>query len=71
MRWQPAESGKEDANSSTARSTTAPAAKVANWQDRFVNHLGASAERADPNASLRLHLDVTPRLRQAETELTA
>ena len=30
----------------------------AGWQQRFVNHLGANAERLQPNASLRLHLPV-------------
>ena len=65
-----AQSVKPDDNS-IARSTSAPAAMVANWQDRFVNHLGASAERADPNASLRLRLDVSPRLHKAATEVTA
>ena len=49
----------------------APAAKVANWQDRFVNHLGASAERVDPNASLRLRLDASPRMHKAAAEVTA
>ena len=28
------------------------------WQQRFVNHLGASAELSHPNAGLRLHLPV-------------
>jgi hypothetical protein len=36
------------------------------WQTRFVNHLGASAEKLNPNAALRLQLpaasDVTPRV---------
>lgn len=38
---------------------TAPAAAAKDWQQRFVNHLGASAERLQPNAGLRLHLPVT------------
>lgn len=29
------------------------------WQQRFVNHLGASVEELQPNAGLRLHLPVT------------
>ncbi|MBC7730040.1 MAG: hypothetical protein H7242_21025, partial [Microbacteriaceae bacterium] len=40
---------------------TAARAKTINWQDRFVSHLGASPQRFNPNASLRLHLDVAPR----------
>jgi hypothetical protein len=36
--------------------------KPSSWQDRFVSHLGATPQRLDPNAALRLHLDVTPRL---------
>jgi hypothetical protein len=28
------------------------------WQQRFVNELGVSAERQQPNAGLRLHLPV-------------
>jgi hypothetical protein len=39
-------------------SAPAPAAVPA-WQQRFVNELGASAERLQPNAGLRLHLPVT------------
>jgi hypothetical protein len=36
-----------------------PAPVVAQaWQQRFVNDLGASAERLQPNAGLRLHLPV-------------
>ena len=35
-----------------------PAAAAKDWQQRFVNHLGASAERLQPNAALRLHLPV-------------
>ena len=33
-----------------------PADAAVNWQQRFVSHLGASAERMQPNAALRLHL---------------
>jgi hypothetical protein len=48
------------------RSGVAAAGKAANWQDRFVNHLGATPERMNPNAALRLHLaaenEVTPKL---------
>ena len=65
-----AQPAQQDAGSTTG-SNAAPAIKVANWQDRFVNHLGASAERADPNASLRLRLDVSPRLHKAAAEVTA
>jgi hypothetical protein len=54
-----------------AASTLPKAPAGVSWQDRFVNHLGASAESADPNASLRVHLDLSPELTQAEAELTA
>lgn len=30
--------------------------EAASWQDRFVNHLGATPERLNPNATLRLHV---------------
>ncbi|MGB8858118.1 MAG: hypothetical protein WCC60_02630 [Ilumatobacteraceae bacterium] len=53
----------------SAASSSAPLAAVAaartkplNWHDRFVSHLGATPQRLDPNASLRLHLDVAPRV---------
>ena len=39
-----------------SRSAAAAAAKAGNWQDRFVNHLGSTSERMNPNAALRLHL---------------
>ncbi|MEO5697196.1 MAG: hypothetical protein ABIQ60_08690, partial [Burkholderiaceae bacterium] len=32
------------------------------WQMRFVNHLGATPERMNPNAALRLHVDALPRV---------
>ena len=55
-----------DWSAESLRETTAPVAvarsKPLNWQDRFVSHLGATPQRLDPNASLRLHLDVAPRL---------
>ena len=34
----------------------------ASWQDRFVNHLGATPELLNPNASLRLHVSALPAL---------
>jgi len=37
-------------------------AMAASWQSRFVNHLGATPERMNPNAKLRLHVEVTPRV---------
>jgi hypothetical protein len=37
-------------------------AMTASWQSRFVNHLGATPERMNPNAKLRLHVEVTPRV---------
>jgi len=38
------------------RATSAPSA--AGWQTRFVNHLGAPAERLNPNASLQVRVPV-------------
>jgi hypothetical protein len=32
------------------------------WQQRFVNHLGATPERLNPNAGLKVHLPIAPRL---------
>jgi Ca2+-binding RTX toxin-like protein len=37
-------------------------AASAPWQSRFVNHLGATPERMNPNAAMRLHVEVTPRV---------
>ncbi|MDO9285445.1 MAG: hypothetical protein Q7U26_11145 [Aquabacterium sp.] len=55
-----------DWSASSLREIAAPVtvarAKPLNWQDRFVSHLGATPQRLDPNASLRLHLDVAPRV---------
>ena len=55
-----------DWSASALREATAPTAtdrtQRLNWQDRFVSHLGATAQRIDPNASFRLHLDVAPRV---------
>ena len=31
-------------------------------ENQLVNHLGASAERMNPNAALRLHVDLAPRV---------
>ena len=45
-----------------AAGAPAPWVKPLNWQDRFVSHLGATTQRLDPNAALRLHLAVTPPL---------
>jgi hypothetical protein len=42
-----------------ARSWAPAPAAVPAWQQRFVNELGASAERLQPNAGLRLHRPVT------------
>jgi hypothetical protein len=42
--------------------SAAPLVAAKAWQQRFVNQLGASAERAQPNASLRLHLPVAGEL---------
>jgi hypothetical protein len=38
------------------------------WQSRFVNHLGATPEQMNPNATMRLRVDVTPRI---EAELAS
>ncbi|HYC45994.1 MAG TPA: hypothetical protein VED01_10995 [Burkholderiales bacterium] len=38
-----------------------PAIKADAWQTRFVNHLGATPERLQANAGLKLHLPVAPR----------
>jgi hypothetical protein len=40
------------------RSSVAVAAASSNWQERFVNQLGATPERANPNASLKVQLPV-------------
>jgi hypothetical protein len=32
------------------------------WQQRFVNHLGATPERLNPNAGLKVHLPIVSRL---------
>jgi Ca2+-binding RTX toxin-like protein len=42
---------------------------AAAWQQRFVNHLGASAEQLQPNAALRLHLPVSAELTTRLTQL--
>ena len=50
---------------STGRSPSADAAlQRANdrWQQRFVNHLGATAERLNPNAGLKVHLPIAARV---------
>jgi Ca2+-binding RTX toxin-like protein len=39
-----------------------PAAAGWEWQQRFVNHLGAPAHRLNPNAGLRVHLPVASAL---------
>jgi hypothetical protein len=42
---------------------TAPAAgKTAKWQDDFVNHLARSEAQRNPNAGLRVQVDVSPKL---------
>ena len=46
-------------------STPVAAAKTpagSGWQDRFVNHLGASAQRLNPNAGLRVSVALAPEL---------
>jgi hypothetical protein len=53
-----------DWSSTTAREPAqrqlpAQTAKAASWQERFVNQLGATPERANPNASLKVQLPVT------------
>ena len=48
----PAEARAEFQPTLSAAATSA----AKDWQRRFVNHLGVSAERAQPNAALRLHL---------------
>jgi hypothetical protein len=35
---------------------------AAHWQQRFVNHLGATPERLNPNAALKIHLPAAPQL---------
>ena len=42
--------------------TAEPATAPSNWQARFVNHLGATPERVNPNAALRLQMPLTPKL---------
>jgi hypothetical protein len=49
----------------TSRSPAAAAAlerATDRWQQRFVNHLGATPERLNPNAGLKLQLPIAPRL---------
>lgn len=41
------------------REPAAQAAKGGSWQDRFVSQLRMAAERANPNAALKLHLGAT------------
>ncbi|MEO7852301.1 MAG: hypothetical protein ABIR94_08610 [Rubrivivax sp.] len=41
---------------------TARAPASAPWQTRFVNHLGATPDRVNPNAALRLQVDAVPRV---------
>jgi hypothetical protein len=50
------------ANPRTAAATAERVRAPAPWQSRFVNHLGATPERMNPNAALRVHVDVTPRV---------
>jgi Ca2+-binding RTX toxin-like protein len=57
--WGPAPASatttRPPANAPSAARPSTPA-----WQTRFVNHLGASAERMNPNAALRLHVNLVP-----------
>ena len=50
------------AESRGARSAVDRVREAAPWQARFVNHLGATAEQLNPNAKLRVQVDVTPRV---------
>jgi hypothetical protein len=50
-----ARNGNGNGNGSNHALPAAPAA----WQSRFVNHLGASAEKLNPNAGLQVRVPAT------------
>ena len=54
------------AGATAARNGATVAAPVANWQGRFVNHLGATSDRLNPNANWRVSVPVAPRLSQQQ-----
>jgi len=54
--------GRVDLAPTSIPAPTLPRAAGGAWQQRFVNELGASAERLQPNVGLRLHLPVAAEL---------
>jgi Matrixin len=50
------------ASTATAAAAVPSQVRAADWQQRFVNHLGATPDKLNPNASLRITVDVSPRL---------
>jgi hypothetical protein len=41
---------------------SAVAARTSNWQDEFVNHLAKTEAQRNPNAGLRIQVDLSPKL---------
>ena len=60
--WAPAAARDTKRVALADRATQPPLIKGDAWQARFVNHLGATPERLNPNASLRLHASIAPRI---------
>jgi Ca2+-binding RTX toxin-like protein len=50
------------ARTAPAVESAARLARDEEWQQRFVNHLGVVSSRLNPNAALRVHLPIAPRV---------
>jgi hypothetical protein len=60
--WSPTAARDSKRSAPADRAAQNPPIKGDAWQARFVNHLGATPERLNPNASLRLHAPIAPRV---------